>query len=497
MVGCYAKRMNKFIKTLKSSSIEGFVLIGLLTAVAVVLIAGWGEAMKLRSTVAANAALMKIDSTTLTEIEHLRNLADSQIQNARAYFLMGSKSIYDKQKAEKDQFAAELAAYEKKHDLPAVHDLVKKVSEVTNQEADFFHQAEEFRAKQTESKIVGQFYQAKTAPLLKEINEQLDKGVALHKAALSDASAKGTQAGLDAQNEIPKAMSALSTAIAILAGLFALLVIRVLASRARVLRERERLVNEAKQAIISRDEAISAFTYDFKEPLENLKQIADSRSPEMPELVKATVVEMEALMADIHDQTKASTGGLFLRLEQLGVADLLDDAQSFLQPLARQRDITLQFDAVNASVLAYVDRERVMRVLANLVGNAIKFSPKHTRVTVKVKADAQFANISILDSAPQIPESRMASLFDNFWQARRSADQGAGVGLTVVKTIIEAHGGIVKVEHNLQGGNTFTFSLPRRRPANAQLKKPQSSGVRKIARAVSPEMHEPTEGPAH
>jgi signal transduction histidine kinase len=139
----------------------------------------------------------------------------------------------------------------------------------------------------------------------------------------------------------------------------------------------------------------------------------------------------------------------------------------------------------------------VMRVLANLVGNAIKFSPKHSRVNVKVKADAQFANISILDSAPQIPESRMASLFDNFWQARRSAVQGAGVGLTVVKTIIEAHGGIVKVEHNLQGGNTFTFSLPRRRPANAQLKKPQSSGVRKIARAADPFETAPPQAPTH
>lgn len=491
--------MNKFIKTLKSSSIEGLVLIGLLVAVAVVLIGGWGEAMKLRSTVAANAAIMKLDSSALTEIERLRNLADSQIQNSRAYFLMGSKSIFDRQKAEKEQFASELSAYEKKHAVPQVHDLVKKINELTAQEADFFHQAEEFRAKQTESKIVGQFYQAKTAPLLKDINEQLDKGLALHKADLSAASAKSTQAGLDAQNEIPKAMSALSTAIAILAGLFALLVIRVLASRARVLRERERLVNEAKNAIISRDEAISAFTHDFKAPLENLKQISANPSPEMAGLVKSTVVEMEALMADIHDQTKASTGGLFLRLEQLSVAEILNDAQTFLQPLAKQKDITLQFDAVNPSVLAYVDRERVMRVLANLVGNAIKFSPKHSRVNVKVKADAQYANVSILDSAPQIPESRMASLFDNFWQARRSADHGAGVGLAVVKTIIEAHGGIVKVEHNLQGGNTFTFSLPRRRPANAQLKKPQSSGVRKIARPAATDSFEGAsqEGPTH
>lgn len=491
--------MNKFLQTLKSSSIEGTILIALLAAVAVVLAGGWGAAHKLRSKVAENAAVMKVDTSALTEVEHMRNLADSQIQNSRAFFLMGSKSIYDRQKAEKDQFANELAAYEKKHASPQVHDIIKKITDLNAQEADIFHQAEEFRAKQTESKIVGQFYQSKTNPLLKEIDETLDKAIALHKADLSKASAHATQAGIDAQAEIPKAMTALSMAIGILAACFALLVIRVLASRARVLRERERLVNEAKNAVIARDEAIAAFTYDFKTPLATLKEIAAHPSAETAALVNSTVVEMEALMADIYDQTKAANGGLFLRLEQLGISAVLDDAQSFLQPLAKQKDITLQFDNVNASVLAYVDRERVMRVLANLVGNAIKFSPKHSRVNVKVKADAQFVNISVLDSAPQIPEARMATLFDSFWQARRSAEQGAGIGLTVVKTIIEAHGGAVKVDHNVQGGNTFTFSLPRRRPANAQLKRSQSSGVRTIARAVAPESFEGSsqEGPAH
>ena len=488
--------MNNFVKTLKNYGIEGTVLIALLVATAVVLISGWGVALKLRSTVAANAAVMHVDSSALTEVEHMRNLADSQIQNARAYFLMGSKSLMDKQNAQKNELSATLADYEKKHPVTSVHELVKKISDLSAQEADLFHQAEEFRAKNTESKIVGQFYQSKTMPILKDINENLDKAIALHKAELSEATAKGTQAGADAQSQIPKAMSALTTAIAVLAGLFALLVLRVLSARARVLRERERLMAEAKNAILSRDEAISAFTADFKEPLTNLKEIAASRPEDMPELVKSTVVEMEALMADIYDQTKASTGGLFLRLEQLSVADILDDAQSFLQPLAKQRDITLQFDAVNTSVLAYVDRERVMRILANLVGNAIKFSPKHSRVNVKVKADAQFANVSVIDSAPQIPESRMAVLFENFWQARRTSEQGAGIGLSVVKTIIEAHGGTVKVEHNLQGGNTFTFSLPRRRPANAQLKKPASAGVRKIARAVTPETFE-NDNPTH
>jgi signal transduction histidine kinase len=493
--------MNKLFKISKSSGAEAIMLVALLVLVGLVLLAGWGGAMKLRQTVAANAAVMNVDTSALTEVEHLRNLADSQIQNSRAYFLMGSKSIFDKQRADKDQFNALLADYEKKHSLPQVHAIVKHIEELNKQDADYFQQAMDFRDKNTESKIVGQFYQSKSAPILSQLNDNLDKIIAVHNADLVEARARAHQAGLDAQAEIPKGMIPFSAAIAILALCFALLIVNQLRVRARLVRERDRLVTEAKNAILSRDEVFSAFTQDFKEPLAALTAIADhlkenpSASSDDADLVKSTVIEMEALMADISDQTKASVGGLFLRLEQLGIPDILDEAQTFLQPLAKQRDITLQFDAVNQSILAYVDRERVMRVLANLVGNAIKFSPKHSRVNVKIKSDAQFVNISVLDSGPQIPSGQLSKIFDNFWQARKTSEQGAGVGLTVVKTIIEAHGGTVKVEHNLQNGNTFTFSLSRRRPANAQLKKPQTSGVRRIARETPAATTAPSETP--
>lgn len=498
--------MNKFFKTRIVSSIasstEGIILVALLVLMAGVLATSWGAAMKLRQTVAANAAVMNFDTSGLTEVEHLRNLADSNIANSRAFFLMGSKAIFDKQKLDKAQFVTLLADYEKKHSLPQVHDIAKHIEQLNSQEDDLFKQAMDFRAKQTESKIVGQFYQSKTAPVLTQLNDSLDKIIGLHNADLAEARNRAHLAGIDAQNQIPKGMSLLMMAVAGLSLCFALLIVRMLFVRSRLLRERLRLVEEAKNAILSRDEVISAFSQDLKEPLQAINEVAEhlranpSLALDDAEIIKSTVVEIEALMADIYDQTKAGVGGLNLRLEQLGVADILDDAQSFLQPLAKQRDITLQFEAINQTVLAYVDRERVMRVLSNLVGNAIKFSPKHSRIAVKVKADAQFVNISVVDSGPQIPDGQMAKIFENFWQARRGSEKGAGVGLTVVKTIIEAHGGTVKVDHNLQNGNTFTFSLSRRRPANVQIKKPVTSGVRRISRTV-PVPFENPEGPAH
>ena len=128
-----------------------------------------------------------------------------------------------------------------------------------------------------------------------------------------------------------------------------------------------------------------------------------------------------------------------------------------------------------------------MRVLGNLVGNAIKFSPSHSKVTVKVRSDQQFVHVSVTDSGPGIPENQLPGIFDHFWQAKKTADQGAGVGLGVVKTVVEAHGGTVRVDSHVGYGSTFTFTLPRRRPVGVYVKRPMPI-VRHIARSTPPSL---------
>jgi signal transduction histidine kinase len=487
--GCYSMKMSKTSKKSIGWSLEGQALVVLLILFAVVVAEGWNYSMKLRQTVASNAAVMSEDAGALIGVERLRNIAESQVSNSRAYFLLGSKSILDRQKSEKDKFASELITYEKKYSLVKVGEIVKRIQALEVQEGEIFDQAQGFRNKQTESKIVGQFYQSKTLPILDQLNQNFDEIVKLHNAELDHAGNRARQAGLEAQAQIPKGMSRFIAALTALFLAMTLLILRMIRRRSAHLRERDRLYEEAKNAVLARDEVIAAASQDFKEPLAAISEMSEtlkkSQSSEevsnQVELIKSTIVEIEGHISNIYDQKRADMGTLNLRLDQLAIADVLEDAQIMLKPLAKHRDVGLQFDSVNQSVLAFVDRERVMRVLSNLIGNAIKFSRKHSKVLIKVRSDQQFVTISIADSGPGIPDSQVAGLFDNFWQASRSADQGAGVGLAVVKTIIEAHGGTIKVDSNLGQGSTFTFSLPRRRPAGATLRKPPGS-VRTQAR---------------
>tara|TARA_B110001454_G_scaffold16145_1_gene14519 strand:+ start:12138 stop:13649 length:1512 start_codon:yes stop_codon:yes gene_type:complete len=463
----------------KNSSIEKKALVVLLVIFVAVLFGAWGYAMKLRQTVIANNATSAVDVGSLIEIERMRNLAETQISNSRSFFLLGSKVLYDKSKQDKQNLMEALSNFQKKYSLPQIPEIARRFDTIQNQLQDFFEQGMEFREKQTESKIVGQFYQSKSSPLLKQMNDNLDEMKNLHSAEINRVQAESRAAALGVERKIPEGMTVLTALLAAIFLGMSVLVVKVLSERRRQLAERDRLVNEAKNATQARDEFISAIKHDFKEPLEHLNQIAEiltnfsESSPiqDSGELVKTAVAEIETLIKDICDQKMADQNGLTLRLDQMGVDDVLDDARVMMQPLAKQKGIRLQFESANPPVLAFMDKERVLRVLANLLGNAIKFSPRNSKVTVKVRGDQQFVNISVSDNGPGIPESKIPSLFTQFWQSRKTAEQGAGIGLAIVKTIIEAHGGTVKVDSHSGSGSTFTFSLPKRRPAGAELKK--------------------------
>lgn len=456
--------------------------------------------MDLRNTVAANNSANNVDPSALIEVERIRNIAESQIANSKAFFLLGAKALFDRQNEEKKELADNLAKFEKNYSLPQISEITKRIEAIAVQQQEFFDQAMEFRAKQTESKIVGQFYQSKTGPLLKQINDNLNEIVKIHSTEIERARTEAKEAAMGAEVRIPRGMMMLSGALIFIFLSMALLVISVISKRKAQFAERDRLYHEAKNAVQARDEVTAAISQDLNEPLENLNLLADQllNSPntnleEAADFIRATTAQMDGLIRDICDQKTADLGGLTLRMDQLSIDEVLDEARLVLQPIAKQRDIRLQFDSVNPPVLAFFDKERVIRVLSNLVGNAIKFSPKHSKVVIKVRSDQQFVNISVMDSGPGISEIQKTDLFTNFWQARKTADQGAGVGLSIAKTIVEAHGGSVRVDSHAGPGSTFTFSLPRRRPVGAHIRK----SVPSIRTAKKKNPGELREGPTH
>ena len=478
-----------------SPSIERKILMILLSFFTVVMLSAWVYSMNIRKTIMAKNSVENVDVRALVELERIRNVSDSQIANGLTFFLLGSTNIFDEQKKNKQEFGDALASFEKQYSLPQISEIIKRIETLRTQQQEFFDQGMDFRAKQTESKIVGQFYRAKAYPIRANINKALDEIVVLHNAEFARVRDSAQEAAGDIETQIPKGMAWLTALTSMLFFAISLLVLRMVKQRSHHLAERGRLFEAAKEAVHARDGVLAAVAQDFVEPLTTVSQTVNAlksvpaASPfrDNIEVIETSALMIEDRIRDIQDQTRADMGTMNLRLDQTGLDDILDDARMMLQPLAKKRDVRLEFNPVNPPVLAFLDRERVMRVLANLVGNAIKFSPPHSKVVVKVRSDQQFVYVSVKDSGPGIPEKHLADLFGNFWQARKTADQGPGIGLAIVKTIIEAQGGIVTVESHVGHGSTFTFSLPRRRPVGANINKPSTpAAVRFAARPPKP-----------
>lgn len=134
------------------------------------------------------------------------------------------------------------------------------------------------------------------------------------------------------------------------------------------------------------------------------------------------------------------------------------------QTQAEHSSIQLVADVAGDCATVWADRGRLLQVLANLVGNALKFTPEGGRVMVRAEAATEgFVRFSVSDTGPGIPPEHVAHLFERYWQARTSDHRGAGLGLAIVKGIVEAHGGSVGVTSEPGSGSTFSVTIPRLR----------------------------------
>lgn len=169
---------------------------------------------------------------------------------------------------------------------------------------------------------------------------------------------------------------------------------------------------------------------------------------------------------------RADAGQQLLKAETVNVKELVEDTCDILTPLAAKKGISLDADA---EVLAEVrgDSERLRQLLHNLVVNAIKYTPQGGTITVSLEQDGVWAKIRVIDSGTGIPKNDLAHIFERFYRvdsARSRAEGGAGLGLSIVKWIVEAHGGKIDVKSEVGKGSTFTVWLPSlTRPTQGQI----------------------------
>ena len=240
--------------------------------------------------------------------------------------------------------------------------------------------------------------------------------------------------------------------------------------------ERPRDAATLEALIRSRDEVMAVVAHDLQNPLNVitlaanmlLKRATDPTFRRPVERILAAAQRADRLVHDLLDISAIERGRLTIQPQPLDPADLILAAIDSQQGAAAQASVLIAPDINPALPPILADEKRLHEVLENLIGNSLKFTGPGGQVTVGASArsaDADGAGVGevsfwVTDTGPGIDPGELPHVFDRFWQARKAERRGTGLGLTITKAIVEAHGGRIWLDSRLGEGTTARFTIP-------------------------------------
>ncbi|HVR69437.1 MAG TPA: HAMP domain-containing sensor histidine kinase [Vicinamibacteria bacterium] len=247
----------------------------------------------------------------------------------------------------------------------------------------------------------------------------------------------------------------------------ALLVHERAATDAYLLTERAR----SDDAVAHRDDFLGMVAHDLRNLLNNvvltlelLRQTGSGEEPAQAATatsrIRRYVARMNRLIGDLVDVTSIDAGKLAVAPVKGDAATLVTEATETFQPAAVEQGVSLSAEVPAGSLLAEFDQGRLLQVFANLIANALKFTPSGGKITVRVEKGRGILRFSINDTGVGIPATMLETIFERFWQVGVDDRRGQGLGLYISKCIVEAHGGRIWAESEPGKGTRLHFTLP-------------------------------------
>lgn len=239
--------------------------------------------------------------------------------------------------------------------------------------------------------------------------------------------------------------------------------------------EQQIMITHLKTAYEKKDRFLQIVTHDLKNPVSNVRlahyflqtELGDKpATKEALDTIEMAVDTMTDLITHFLDTAALEKGKTQLNLEPLMMEDLIWEVVSRYSETANVKNITLLMGETEGLVLA--DPNRLMQVMSNLVSNAIKFSPNDRFVTISSEAYGNQVRLNVTDEGPGIPVEEQSSLFEPFAKLSprpTNGESSSGLGLSIVKELVQLHNGTVGLDCIENGGCTFWFQLPKYEPA--------------------------------
>jgi histidine kinase len=231
------------------------------------------------------------------------------------------------------------------------------------------------------------------------------------------------------------------------------------------------MATQLEQIESMRRQLIGDVTHELRTPLTSIKGymegLVDGVLPATPETFDQIHREAERLshlVDDLQELSRVEAKAYSLDLRSVAVPNLVQNTLKRLSPQARAKRVGLEFSLPADLPPVQADEDRITQVLVNLVANAIQYTPEGGDVAISAACHADEIHVSVTDTGIGIPPEHIANLFTRFYRVdksrSRSAGGGSGIGLTIAKHLVEAHGGRIWAESKGDGrGSTFSFSL--------------------------------------
>ncbi len=242
------------------------------------------------------------------------------------------------------------------------------------------------------------------------------------------------------------------------------------AQQAALAIDNARLYQAATRAIRERDDVLGMVAHDLRNPLGAIRMNArllqrreveaapGSRSP--ADAIERAASRMDRLIADLLDIARLDAGRLSIESERVPAARVMNDVVDAHRVQAVSTSCTLHAEPAPDLPDLWADRDRLLQIFENLIGNAIKFSEAGGEIAIGATPQDGQVVFWVRDTGRGMSTDELSHLFDRFWQARKSDRRGAGLGLPIVKGLVEAQGGRIWVESTPGRGTTVFFTVP-------------------------------------
>lgn len=247
--------------------------------------------------------------------------------------------------------------------------------------------------------------------------------------------------------------------------------------------EKKRFERRLKDLDRMKTEFVSNVSHELRTPLTAIKGSVDNmldgivgtlndKQTRYLSRIKANADRLARLITDLLDLSKIESGKIDLRPASWPLISVLREVVEALRPMAAQKLIELRVPVLQDEIQVWADRDKVIQILMNLIGNALKFTPVHGEITVSIEdIENEWMKLSIADTGPGIPAEEADKIFDKFYQLEQSGKQkakGTGLGLAISRALVEMHGGDIWLERDVARGCVFSFTLPAHQPLALQ-----------------------------